>query len=111
VQPRIVPINLEIYASYFCYRCFIGLPIDKVIALMRTYLSTEPEIMEQRRQFWKKGVTMVDTFPFLEHSVEFLRGYREDPPFVCALFSLHEKHLEGHPPVRYHGHLALISLK
>jgi len=111
VQSRIVPVDPETYASYFCHDCFIDLPIEKIIAFMRTYLSTEPEIMERRRKIWKEGGATQDAFSFLEHSVKFLRGHREDPPFICAIFSLHEKYIKGYPPIRYRGHLALISLK
>ncbi len=111
IPPRIVPVDPETYASYFCHECFSNLPIDRVIAFVRAYLNTEPEVLERKRRSWKRVGAIQDTFPLLEHSVKFLRGCREDAPFICAIFSLHERHTKGYSPIRYRGHLALISLK
>ena len=107
--PQIIPINPEMYVSYFCTSCFADLPIGEVIRETRAYISTEKEVCEKLRKSWRTGIPANDPLQFLEHSISFLRGYEKDPPFHCAIFTLHRQRIKGCSRIIHRDHLALIS--
>jgi hypothetical protein len=108
VESRLVPVNPEIYVKYLCTSCFIDSSVDEVVTQIRTFVLTEKDRLEEQLSEWKLGRTQ-DPLRFLEHSVKFLKGHRADPPFKCAVFSLHERYIKGYPLIKHHGHLTLIS--
>lgn len=108
IESRFIPINPEIYVSYLCASCFIDTSVEELVKELRAYLVTEKGHFEEQITKWKLGRSY-DPLQFLEHSVKFLKGRRADAPFKCAVFSLHERYIKGHPHIKHHGHLTLIS--
>jgi hypothetical protein len=109
VLPQVIPITPTIYATYLCSTCFVKLSPKEVADIVRTYLNSEDGVFKEQLEAWKNGALSFEIFQYLEHSIRFLRGWRADAPFECAIFVLHERYIKGNPPIRYRKHLALVS--